>query len=81
MTGKEDFQALQDLKAWFAEHPECSDPAAGIRALGLPDMTGVPADPCARSRSRTLQRMAAEATAMLRHAEYAIRQRNASVGP
>jgi hypothetical protein len=76
MTPEDDFQALQQLKAWFADHPDCSDPAEGIAALGLPDMTGVPAK--VHGRNRTQQRMAAEATSMLRHAGFAIRHRDAA---
>jgi hypothetical protein len=75
MSDEDEWQALQSLKAWFAEHPQCSDPHEGIRALGLPDMTGVPED--VHARNRTQQRMTAEALAMLGYAGYAIRKRDA----
>jgi hypothetical protein len=74
MTAEDDFQALVALKSWFADHPDCSDPAAGVAALGLPDMTGVPQDP--HARNRTQRRMAAEAASMLYHAGFAIRNRD-----
>lgn len=78
MTDEDDWEALQALVTWFAEHPRCADPAEGIKALGLPDMTGVPADK--RARTSTHRRMAAEATSMLQHAGYAIRKREAAAG-
>jgi hypothetical protein len=74
MTAEDEFQALLKIKAWYADHPESSDPRAGIAALGLPDMTGVPQDK--RARNRTQQRMAAEAVSMLKYAEYVIRTRD-----
>jgi hypothetical protein len=42
MTAEDDYQALEALITWYGEHEDCTDPAEGIRALGLPDMTGVP---------------------------------------
>jgi hypothetical protein len=69
MTAEDEWQALQDLKAWAADHPDRT-PQQAVRALGLPDMTGVPADP--NLRDRTQRRMAYEATAMLSYAEYAL---------
>jgi hypothetical protein len=71
MTDEDEWQALQDLKAWVADHPDCT-PEQAVSALGLPDMTGVPADP--NLRNRTQRRMAYEATAMLSYADYAIRR-------
>jgi hypothetical protein len=75
MTAEDDYQALQALIGWFAEHPACTDPAEGVRALGLPDMTGVPKT--RQARTTTQRRMATEAASMLQHAGYAIRNRDA----
>jgi hypothetical protein len=75
MTAEDDYQALESLIAWFADHEDCTEPAEGIRALGLPDMTGVPEN--AHARNSTQRRMAAEAANMLQHAGYAIRNRDA----
>jgi hypothetical protein len=75
MTAEDDFQALEAIKGWFADHADCCDPAAGVAALGLPDMAGVPQDP--HARNRTQRRMAAEAASMLQHAGFAIRNRDA----
>jgi hypothetical protein len=75
MTAEDDYQALQALIAWFNDHADCTDPAEGIRALGLPDMTGVP--PSRHARNSTQRRMAAEAANMLQHAGFAIRSRDA----
>jgi len=75
MTAEDDYQALQALIAWFNDHEDCIDPGEGIRALGLPDMTGVP--PVRQARTTTQRRMAAEAANMLQHAGYAIRNRDA----
>jgi predicted component of type VI protein secretion system len=75
MTAEDDFQALLAIRAWFADHADCRDPAAGVAALGLPDMTGVPQDP--HARNGTQRRMAAEAASMLQHAGFAIRNRDA----
>jgi hypothetical protein len=76
MTDEDDWQALQALIRWFADNPDCSDSAEGVRALGLPDMTGLPED--AHARSSTQRRMAAEAMSMIGHAGYAIRKRDAA---
>jgi len=82
MTPADDWNALQELRAWFGEHPGCTDPGEGITALRLPDMTGIP---LARgSRTSTQRRMAREADAMLHHARYAISMRDhplTSCGP
>jgi hypothetical protein len=75
MTAEDDFQALQALIGWFAEHQDCTDPFEGIKALGLPDMTGMPQS--RQARTSTQRRMAAEASNMLQHAGYAIRNRDA----
>jgi hypothetical protein len=71
MTPADDWDALQKLKTWFAEHPGSTDPHEGITALGLPDMTGIP-----DLATSTQRRMAREATAMLEHARYVIEQRD-----
>lgn len=75
MTAEDDYQALQALIKWYGEHEDCTDPAEGIKALGLPDMTGVPKT--RQARTSTQRRMAAEAASMLQHAGYAIRSRDA----
>jgi hypothetical protein len=75
MSAEDDYQALQKLKAWFAKHPESTDPAEGITALALPDMNGVPANRAQRTTS-TQRRMAREAQAMLHHGQYAINMRD-----
>jgi hypothetical protein len=74
MTAEDDYAALEALKRWYGERPDCADPTAGVAALGLPDMTGVPKD--RQARNITQRRMAAEAEAMLHHAGYAIRTRD-----
>ena len=73
MSPADDYQALEALITWFAENPDCTDPAAGVKALGLPDVDSIPAD----VHARTQRRMAAEAAAMLQHAGFAIRNRDA----
>jgi hypothetical protein len=72
MNDHDTWNALQALNAWFADHPDCREPAEGVRALGLPDATGVPAD--RRAWTSTHRRMAAEAGAMLDYAGYAMRK-------
>jgi hypothetical protein len=74
LTAEDDWNALQALKAWFAEHPESTDPAEGVAALGLPDMTGIPSLPAARTSIQ--KRMAREADDMFHHAQTAITQRD-----
>jgi hypothetical protein len=74
MSPEDDYQALQKLKTWFAEHPGCTVPQEGITALGLPDMTGIPA--IRALRTSTQRRMAREAEAMLHHARYVISMRD-----
>ena len=73
-TPDDDWDALEALKAWLAEHPDCTDPHEAVRALGLPDMTGIPDNP--KARSSTQRRQAREARDMLQHAMYAIRTRD-----
>jgi hypothetical protein len=74
MTADDDWEALQRIKAWLAEHPECTDPEIAVKALGLSVMDGVPADPKARTSAQ--QHHAKLARDMLQHAAYAIRDRD-----
>jgi hypothetical protein len=71
LTSEDEDQALADLKEWFREHPEVTDPEAGIKALGLPDMTGIPADP--KARTGTHKHMLRDAQTILIFAGYAMR--------
>jgi hypothetical protein len=71
LTGEDEDNAIRDLRAWFREHPNVTDPEAAIKALGLPDMTGVPADP--KARTKIHWRMHRDAKLILQHAGYAMR--------
>jgi hypothetical protein len=74
MSDEVQARVIGSLKKWFAGHPECSDPAEAIAALGLPDMTGIPADP--KQRTSGQKRAAALARDIRQHAEYALRCRD-----
>lgn len=71
LTGQDEDKALGDLRAWFRDHPDVTDPGVAVKALGLPGMDGIPADP--KKRSRTQWRMYRDAETIRQFAGYAMR--------
>jgi hypothetical protein len=74
MSDEDQGPVIDALKAWFAGHPECSDLAEAISALGLPSMDGIPEDRGVRTASQ--QRAAGAARDVLQHARYALNCRD-----
>ena len=75
LEGGDPAPVIDALRQWLDGHQECTDPAEAVSALGLPDMTGIPEDPCQRTSGE--QRRAAAARDALQHAGYALRIRDA----
>jgi hypothetical protein len=75
LDGEDPAPVIQALKAWLDAHPECGDPAEAVRALGLPDMTGIPEDDKLRTSGQ--RRTAAAARDAMQHAGYALRSLDA----
>ena len=71
LTDEDEIRIIKDLRAWFHDHPGVTDPAEGVKALGLPDMTGVAEN--VKDRDITQHRIAKEAELVLLHAGYAMR--------
>lgn len=73
LTDDDMWDVIQVLRAYLTDHPLRTAEEA-VKALGLPDMDGVPADPGARSARH--RRMARQAREVLHHARYAVRMRD-----
>lgn len=69
-AGDDHREVIDAIKTYVRAHPGCTEDDV-IGALGLPDMSGVPADPAARTRAQW--KAAGRARDALQHAGYVIR--------